>query len=151
LSYNGLLYVGTSAPSGIFAKVLVRGTDTTYTISDTGSGGTAKANNAYLALSEFDSKLYASFWNPDTTAVSKIRVFDASTWTDAYVGATTTLVPFIALPQDQATLFAVGGGLGFDGTLLETANGSSWNDRTAFLGQSSPSSTALPVFGVVVR
>jgi hypothetical protein len=153
LSFQGLLYVGTTAPAGTFAQVMYRGYDTVYYESAVGSGGTAKAENGYFALAEFKGALYASFWNPDSTVISEIRkqIAVPAGWSVVYSGATTTLVPFIGLAQDQATLFAIGGGLGYDGTLLETTNGTSWNNRTAFLGQSTPSSTALPVFGVVVR
>jgi hypothetical protein len=153
LSFQGLLYVGTTGHSSaaVFGKVLVRGTNGAYTTSLTGSGGTATGNNGFLALAEFKDDLYASFWNPDSTAVAKVYSFDGSSWSAVFSGATTTLVPYIGFPTDQSTLFVLGGGLGYNAVLLETTDGASWHDRTAFLTQSSPASTGVPCFGVVVR
>lgn len=151
LSYKGLLYVGTTATSGTFAKVLVRSSLGAYTTSDTGTGGTAQTNNAYLALAEFSGKLYASFWNPDTVKVSIIRSFDNTTWSTAYTGTGTTLVPFVGFPIDQTTLLAIGGGVGYLGALVGTSDGTTWTNLTAFLTQGSPEATGLPSFGVVVR
>lgn len=149
-SYKGLLYVGTTAAAGTFAKLLVRGVDNSYSTSDTGTGGTARTSNCYLAQAVFQSKLYASYWNNDTTAVSKIKSFDGTTWTTVYTGSGTTLVPFNAFPQDQTTLLAIGGGRHINGTLLSTTNGTSWSDYTAFLTQGLTNATGVPAYGVVV-
>lgn len=151
LSYKGLLYVGCSAPAATFAKVLVRSGAGVYTTSDTGTGGTATANNAFLALAEFEGKLYASYFNNDATKISKIRSFDNSSWSTAYTGASGTLVPFLGFPVDLAAgiLLAIGGGVGYNVALVSTPDGSSWTDRTAFLDQDATPSTGLPVFGIV--
>lgn len=151
LSYKGLLYVGCSAAAATFSKVLVRSELGAYTTSKTSSGGTAVANNAILALVEFESNLYASFFNADTTAVSKIYKFDNSSWTTAYTGASSTLVPFIAFPTDTSTLLAIGGGATYSAVLLYTTDGASWTDATVFLSQGSPASCGLPCFGIVMR
>ncbi len=151
LSYKGLLYIGCSAAAGTFAKVLVRGVDGTYGTSNTGSGGAAIDNNAFLAMSEFQGNLYASYFNNDAPKVSKIYKFDNSSWTTAFTGSGTTLIPFVSLPVDLVSLFAIGGGKTFDGTLLFTSDGSTWTDRTAFLTQIGTNSTGLPCFGVLVR
>ncbi len=150
LSYKGILYVGTSNAAAAFAKVLRRSELGVYTTSQTGSGGTAAANNAFLALAEFSGKLYATFFNADTPLVSKIYKFDNTSWSTSYTGATSTLVPFIALPVDRTTLVAIGGGLSYNGTVLTTADGTTWSDKTAFLSQNSPASTALPVWGILM-
>lgn len=149
LSYKGRLFVGTTAAAATFAKILVRSEVGVYTTSDTGTGGAATANNGFLALAEFGGALYASYWNADTPKISKIRAFDNTTWTTAYTGATTTLVPFVGFPQDTGVLLAIGGSVGYSGTLLSTVNGTAWSDRTAFLTQFSPTSTGLPIFGVI--
>lgn len=151
LSYKGLLYVGTSNAAAAFAKVLVRSELGVYTTSKTGAGGTAVANNSFPALVEFNGNLYASFFNADTTKVSLVYKFDNTTWTTAYTGATTTLVPFIGFTIDNSILHAIGGGVGYEGTILTTSNGTSWSDKTVFLSQGVPASTALPSFGLVVR
>jgi hypothetical protein len=151
LSYKGLLYIGTTAAAATFAKVLVRGVTDAYTTSLTGTGGTAAANNGFLALTEFGGNLYASFWNPDTPLISTIRKFDNSSWTTVYTGSGTTLVPFVGFPQDEDVLFAIGGGLTYSGALVSTPDGTTWSNRTTFLTQTSPEATGIPAFGVVVR
>lgn len=152
LSFQGLLYVGTANAAASFAKVLVRNADSTYSSSLTASGGTARANNCFLALAEFSSNMYASFWNPDTTAVSKIYKFDGTTWTNPFSASTTaTRIPYVGFPTDLDTLLAIGGGLTYSAALLSTTDGTTWTDHTSFLTQSSPTSTGLPAFGVVIR
>ncbi|HXI27837.1 MAG TPA: IPT/TIG domain-containing protein, partial [Vicinamibacterales bacterium] len=44
-SFQGLLFAGTTAAAGTFAKIIKRATDGTWSTADTGSGGTATANN----------------------------------------------------------------------------------------------------------
>lgn len=151
LSYKGLLYVGTTAAAATFCTVLVRSELGAYTTSKTASGGTAVANNGILALAEFSGNLYASFFNNDTPAVSKIYKFDNSSWSTAYTGSSTTIIPYVGFPIDDSILLAIGGGIGYSAGLLSTANGTSWTDETVFLSQGSPASTGLPCFGVVVR
>lgn len=151
LSFKGLLYVGTSAPAGTFAPLRVRDAFGAYTTSDLGTGGVARENNCYLALTEYSSKLYASYWNPDTTAISKVRVFDGTTWSTSYTGSGSTLLPFLGFPQDQTTLLAIGGGVGYSAALIGTTDGTTWVNRTAFLTQGDLAATGLPAFGVVVR
>lgn len=151
LSYKGLLYIGCTAPAATFAKVLVRGTDNAYSTSTTASGGTAVANNGYLAMVEFGSNLYASYWNNDATPKSLIKKFDGTTWSTAYTGASTTLVPYVGFPADSGFLLAIGGGAGYDAVLLSTEDGITWANRTAFLTQQPGHSTGLPAFGVVVN
>jgi len=151
LSYKGNLLVGTTAPSGTFAKVLSRSTLGAYTTSTTATGGTAVANNGFLAMTEFQDNIYASFWNDDTTPVSKIYKFDNSTWSTVYTGSGTTNIPFIAFPQDSSVLLAYGGGLSYTAAIIRSTDGTTWVDRTAFLQQDSPVSTAIPVFGVLKR
>lgn len=148
--YQGNLYVGCSNQAGTFAQVLKRDTSGNWTTSDTASGGTATTNNAYLALAVFGTNLYATYWNNDTPVKSLIRQFNGSSWTTVYTGSGDTLVPLIGLPQDQGNLLAIGGGLTYNGAVVETQNGTSWTDNSAFL-TGNTGQTALPVFGVVVR
>jgi hypothetical protein len=150
LSFNGLLYVGTSAPAGTFAKILVRGVDNGYDDSLTGSGGTAAVNNCFPALAKFGANLYATFWNPDTAKVSKIHKFDGASWSTVYTATGSTISPYIALPVDQDVLFAIGGGIGYNAVLLASTDGADWDNRSAFLTDSGTPSTGQPVFGVVV-
>jgi hypothetical protein len=153
ISYKGLLYVGCSGSNGTFAKVLVRGTDTTYSTSLTATGGTAKTNNAFLSMVEFDENLYASYWNPDTpTAISRIRKFDNTTWSSVYAETNDSIFkPWQAFPNDSGYLLAIAGGVGYAASLISTTDGTTWTDNTVFLTQSGTTSTGLPAWGVVVR
>lgn len=147
-SYLGKLYVATDNAAAAFAKLLVRDSLGVYTTSDTGTGGTARVNNGYLALQVLGANLYASYWNNDTTPVSKIRKFDGTTWTTAYTGASTTLKPYIVLWLDNAEVYAIGGSKPYTATLLVTANGTLWTDLTAELPESTK--TLLPMVGALV-
>lgn len=151
LSYGGKLYVGTSAASGTFAKVLVRSELGVYSTAKTASGGTATANNEFPALVQFGDNLYASYWNNDGTPVSLIYKYDGSSWTTAYTGSGTTNIPFIGFPTDGEILLTIGGGVGYNAALLSTPDGTTWSDHSAFLSQGTPASTGVPVFGVVKR
>lgn len=150
-SFQGKLYVGTTGAAGTFAKVLVRDTAGAYTTSLTLSGGAATANNGVPALAEFSNKLYATYYNADTPVVASIRKYDGTSWSVAYTGSGSTLVPFVGLPTDLSTLLAIGGGVGTAAVLLKTADGTTWTDQSVFLSQSSPSSAGLPAFAVVVH
>lgn len=150
-SFQGKLYMGTTGAAGTFAKVLVRDTAGAYTTSLTLSGGAATANNGVPALAEFGSKLYATYYNADTPVIASIRKYDGSSWSTAYSGSGTTLVPFVGLPTDLTTLLAIGGGVGTAAVLLKTADGTTWTDQSVFLSQGTPSSTGLPAFAVVVH
>lgn len=147
-SYLGKLYVGTDNASGSRGKVLVRDTAGAYTTSDTGAGGTAAINNGYLALQVLGANLYASYWNGDTTPISKIRKFDGASWTTAYTGSDDTLKPFIVLWLDNAEIYVVGGGKPYTACLLVTSDGTTWTDLTAELPESD--NTMLPMVGAVV-
>lgn len=149
VSYKGLLYIGCTAPASTFAKVMVRQADNTYATSLTATGGTAAANNGFPSMVEFEGDLYAGYWNDDSTEVAKIYTFDNSSWTTAYTGSGDTIVPYVALATDGDFIYAIGGGSGRDAVLLTSTDGSSWNDRTVFLHQSSPASTGLPAYGMV--
>lgn len=151
LSYQGKLYIGTTAAAATFAKVIVRSELGVYTTSQTASGGAAVANNGFPAIVEFGGNLYASYWNNDGTPVSLIYKFDSSSWSTVYTGSSTTNIPFIGFPTDNSILLAIGGGTSYDAALLSTTNGTSWSDRSAFLAQGTPSSTGVPVFGVVMH
>lgn len=149
LSWHGTLYAGTTAAAATFAKVLKRAADGTWSTADTGSGGTATANNGFLSLCDFGTKLYASYWNNDTPAVAKIRsTSDGTTWGTGFIGSSGTLRPFIVLFVDNGELFAVGGGLSLTAAILRTQNGASWTNLTAELPDTSE--TALPAVGVLV-
>lgn len=151
LDFQGNLYIGTTAPALSFAKVLKRDSLGAYTTSTTASGGAAASNNGVLALAEFSSKLYASFWNADTPNISKIYKFDGSSWSTSYTGSSGTLKPFVGFPTDNSVLLAIGGGAGYQAALVSTPDGITWSDRSAFLSQGTPTSVGLPAFGVVVR
>lgn len=150
LSFQGTLFVGCTAAAGTFAKVIKRATDGTYSTAETGSGGTAKANNGFLSLAEFSGSIYAGYWNADTpTAITSIRKSaDGTTWVVSFTGATTTLRPIIALVVDNGLLYAIGGGSALTAAILRTPDGTTWTNLTAQLPDTLE--TALPVFGVVV-
>ncbi len=148
LSYKGKLYVGSDNAAGSRGKILVRDSAGAYTVSDTGSGGTASVNNGYLAMAVFEDNLYASYWNDDTPDTSLIRKFDNTSWTTAYTGASTTLRPFILLLVDSEELFAIGGGGLMTGAIVRTDDGTTWTNLTAQLPESDK--TLLPIYGVEI-
>jgi hypothetical protein len=149
VSYKGKLYVGTDNAAASRGKVLVRDTAGAYTTSQTGAGGTnAVVNNGYLQLTVFGSNLYASYWNNDTTAYSKIEKFDGTTWSNSFVGATTTIKPYIILAVDDGALYAFGGGKLLAAAIVSTLDGITWTNLSAELPETD--TTLLPLFGVVV-
>jgi hypothetical protein len=149
-SFQGSLYVGTTAAAGTFAKILRRNPAGTYTTVDTMSGGTATANNGYLSMKEFKGSLYAGYWNNDTPPVAAIRVSgDGTTWVSpAGSGTATPHRPILVLGVDDGTLFAIGGGPSLAIQLLSTQDGALWTDLTPQIPDTTE--TAVPAFGVVV-
>jgi len=147
-SYLGKLYVGTDNAAASRGKVLVRDTAGAYTTSQTGAGGTAKVNNGYLALTVLGANLYASYWNNDTTVISRIEKLSAGSWSTAYTGVGTTLVPYIQLQVDNGELYALGGSVPYDAALVVTSDGTTWTDLTPELP--AETATLLPMFGAVV-
>lgn len=148
-SWRGTLYAGTTVPAGTFAQIRARGSDNTWTVVDTASGGTAKANNGHLAFCAFGNALYASYWNADTPAVATIRsTTDGTTWTTRYTGAAGTLRPFIVLTVDDAQLFAIGGGAHLTAAILRTPDGMTWTNLTIELPDTDK--TALPAAATLV-
>lgn len=147
-SYGGKLYVGTDNAAASRGKVLVRDTAGAYTTSQTGAGGTARVNNGYLALTVLGANLYASYWNNDTTVISRIEKYTGSAWSTAYTGVGVTLRPFISLILDNAEIYALGGSIPYDAALVVTSDGTTWTDLTALLPVET--ATLLPMFGAVV-
>lgn len=147
-SHRGKLLIGTDNIDANFAKVIIRNSAGVYSTSTTGTGGTAKVNNGWYAMAEIGGYLYASFFNNDATAISKIYQWDDvnTAWTLVYTGAGVTLRPFIAMFVEANSLYVLGGGLGLTAALLSTPDGSVWTDLTAFL---TGTSTAVPIFGTV--
>jgi hypothetical protein len=129
---------GTFAKIAGLTQISNNGTNSislTFSLIESGSGGTAAAGNAFLALVRFKNNYYASFWNPDTPAVSKIRKYTAlnsgATKSDAWVGSGDFLKPVIGLfSPDGNVLYAILGGAGAPGKLLSTTDGDTWTDRT---------------------
>ena len=148
VSFQGKLLVGTDNADALRGKVLARSADSTYAVSDTGTGGTAKVNNGYLSMVEFQSNVYASYWNPDTTAISLIRKFNGSAWSTVYTGTTATLRPFISLFVANNKLYAIGGGNNLSAALVRSTDGTTWENLTPYL-VGPTTETALPVFGLV--
>lgn len=156
LSFEGLLYIGCSA-SGAAAKVLVRGTDNAYTTSQTGSG--TATNNAFLTMSLFGDALYATYWNPATKSeIYQLTFVEGDSdplvplWTKVYDQNDDSITkPWVALPVDDTVMLAIAGGLSYSGALILTEDGTTWEDRTVFLTQSTTSSTGLPGWAIVVR
>lgn len=146
-SYHGKLLVGADDIGGTFAKVLLRDSAGAYTTTKTASGGTATLNNGFLSMIVFQDNLYATYWNPDTTAIAVIYKFDGTSWTTAYSGADGLLRPYVGQYITNNTLLTIGGGNALSATILETADGTTYTDRTA---QMIGTSTASPVFGEVV-
>jgi hypothetical protein len=147
-SYKGRLFVGTDNAAGSFSKILVRSAAGAYSTSDTGAGGTARVNNAFLHMIVFGDNLYATYYNPDTTAVAYIRKFDNTSWSTVYTGSALTLRPYIIQFQGKDSLYVVGGGDSLRASLIRSTNGTTWVNLTAYL--SGPiTETALPAFGVV--
>lgn len=147
-SYLGKLYVGSDNAGGSRGKVLVRDTAGAYTVSDTGSGGTAVVNNGYLSMVVFGGNLYASYWNNDGTPIARIRKFDGTTWSTAFAGSSTTLKPYILLFEEHNFIYAIGGGKLLVGAILSSADGTTWTNLTSVLPETNR--TLLPVFGTIV-
>jgi hypothetical protein len=149
-SYQGKLYVGANATAAMGTnKLLVRDSLGAWSTSFTATvAGTFRASNGFPAMVVFNDKLYASYWNPDTTADSYIKRFDGASWATVYTGAGVTLRPFIALFESQKTLFALGGGSALSAALVSTPDGGTWTDLTAFL-TGPTTSTALPIIGKI--
>jgi hypothetical protein len=155
-SFRGSLYVGSDNAAGAFAKILVRAVAGTYSTSDTEAGGTARVNNGVLHMTEFKDKLYATYWNPDTTNLAEIRSFDGTTWASVYDGAAGTVRPYIASfiatdPDDlQSYLYMVGGGSGLSAALVRSLSGDAgtWVDMSEYL-VGPTDKTALPIVGMV--
>jgi hypothetical protein len=148
VSYNGSLYVGSDNAAGSFAKVLVRTSLGAWSTSTTATGGTARVNNGFLYLKEFNSNLYAGYWNPDTPAVAKIYKYDGTSWSTVYTGAAGTLRPYIGMFVLNNALYTIGGGNQLTAVLLTSTNGTSWTDLSPQL--TGADATAVPVFGEVV-
>ncbi len=150
-SFNGTLLVGCSTTNAGGAKVIARDTSGNWTTSTTGSGGTAKDNNFWPAMATFNGNMYATYWNPDTPAVSKIYKFDGTTWSTVFTATVAAnKIPYVGLTTDSGYLLAIGGGLTYDAQLQSTTDGTTWADNSVFLTQGSPNATGLPCFGVVV-
>jgi len=148
-SYLGKLYVGSDNAAGAFAKVLVRDSAGAYTTSLTATGGTARVNNGFLSMMLLGTNLYVGYWNPDTTAVSKVYKFDGTNWTTAYTGAATTLRPYIGMLVTDNYLLTIGGGSALSASLIGTSDGATWDNLTPFLTGATSTETALPIFGMV--
>lgn len=148
ISYGGQLYVGTSNVAAAFGRVVKRDTAGAWTSVETGVGGTARINNGYYSLIVFLGSLYATFWNNDGTAIAKVRKFDGTTWTTAFTGATLTLRPYMLTFLANKLLYVVGGGVGQRACLIRTADGTTWDNLTAYLA-GPITDTALPLYGVV--
>jgi hypothetical protein len=148
VSYRGNLMVGTDNAAASRGKVLQRTPAGVWSTSQSGSGGSAVVNNGYLSMVLFGTNLYASYWNKDTTAVSRIEKFDGSTWTLVFLGAGSNLKPFMQLAVDSNTLFGFGGSIGYSACVIRTDNGTSWVDQSAELPETT--GTFLPNFGAVV-
>jgi hypothetical protein len=97
---------------------------------------------------EFESNLYASYWNPDTPAISLIRKFNGSTWATVYTGSSGTLRPFIVQFIAHDYLYAIGGGDALSASLIRSADGTTWDNLTSYLAGPS-TETALPSYGLV--
>lgn len=146
-SFQGKLMIGTDAGAAVFGKVLARSPDGTYATSDTGSGGTAKVNNGFLAMAQLGDNLYVSYFNNDTTKISYIRKYTGSAWSTAYTGSGATLKPFLGMFIEANKLYAIGGGLQLQAALVNTPDGTTWSDLTAFIPGST--ATGIPIFGTV--
>jgi hypothetical protein len=149
LSYQGYLVIGTSRVAGTFATLLVRNPAGAYITIATGTGGTARANNGWLAMKIFQNTLYVSYWNPDGTAISTIWSVQGVV-TLVYTGATGTLRPFIAFAVNNGTqqMFALGGGSGLRAALVTTLNGTVWTDLSTILN-TIVTETLTPAFGFI--
>lgn len=150
-SFGGKLYVGTVNVDAVRGKVLQRDETDTWTVTRTGSGGTAKLNNGFLTLYNYqDTTLYASYWNDDATPISHIDAFDGTTWTTSFTASTVAnRRPYIVFMFDGTFLFAVAGGMGRTGAIQRSDDGgATWLDLTAQLPESNK--TLLPIVGIEV-
>lgn len=147
-SFQGNLLVGVDQTAGTFAKVLSRTPLGVWSTVNTATGGAATLNNGFLYLKEFNSNLYATYWNPDVPAVAKIYKFDGTTWSTVYTGAAGTIRPYIAMFTSKNVLYTAGGGNSLTASLISSSNGTSWTDLSANL--TGGTATAVPIFGEVI-
>lgn len=109
------------------------------------SGGSAASGNAFLSGAVFKGVSYVSFWNADTTPISKIYQVgwdsDTSTSTLTEVWAAGSDTDFqkpinqLYTPDNQLLYAAFGG---TTGQLLVTSNGTAWTDVSTSLPDSCP-------------
>lgn len=135
VSFDGKLYIGTTAEAATFGKILTRDSAGTIATSITGSGGTAKDNNGFLAACVFRNELYATFFNNDSTPVATIHKFDGTNWSTVYTGSAGdgTNVQFIGIFVAHDNIYAVGAPTDAPVVLLGSLDGDSWLDLSAFL------------------
>jgi hypothetical protein len=141
LDYHGALYVGTTAPNAVEAKILRKDPLGVWTLAFTASG-TPAANNGFSYLVEFQGNLYAAYWNG--TAQTLIHKYDGTTWTLAYTWASPR--PIIGMFVADDVLYAIGGSSQLQGGVLRTDDGTTWLDESSHL---QGSFTALPAFAAV--
>lgn len=150
-SYQGKLYIGCNATAAMGTnKILVRDSLGAYTTAFTATvASTFRASNGFPAMFVFNNKLYASYWNPDTTPDSYVKQYDGGSWQTVYTGAGSTLRPFVGIFQSKNTLFLVGGGSGLSACILSSTTGVSWTDLTANLPGPQTTETAMPIIGQI--
>ncbi len=150
--YDSALYVGTGlVTSGAFAHVwqlsiTAAGLWTGVPVL-TGAGGTGATSNSFPSMIEYQSKLYASYFNPITaTGTSVIYQFDGTTWTGVFTSSgSAQRVPY-SLFVDKDTLYAVSS---FDSTgshrVLITTDGTNWTDKTTGVAAVCGTKVMIPV------
>jgi hypothetical protein len=149
VSYQGKLYIGTDAGAGTFAKVIVRDSAGAYSTSLTATGGTARVNNGFPHMIVFQNKISATYWNPDTTLISKVYQYDGTSWTTQFNGSTTTnLKPYILQFLALDNLYILGGAKDRGAFIMRTADLVSFTELTQFL--TGPlTETVIPTYGMV--
>lgn len=144
--------VGVEGPVGVFATAAAIASINTSTGAVTfhnpasASGGAAAAGNAFLSACPFKGITYTSYWNPDSTPISKIYQvgWDGGTNTSLLTqvweaGGEASLQKPINLlfSPDGQILYALMGGSGTGG-LLSTIDGVNWIDRSNTLPADCP-------------
>lgn len=147
LPFGTSIYVGAYMASGTFGKVYKIDSSYTLTTSTTAApGGTAQSYNGFTAMVEFESNLYAAYWNDDATDVTLILKFNGSSWSTVKTISGAGARPIMMFSVYDGTCYAYGGGDAKTGILYSSADGTTWTDISTLLPTSKE---AIPFMGTV--
>lgn len=144
-SYKGKLYVGMHDRNSTTARVMVRGSDGSYSQSTTAGNGNG---SVWADMLVFGDNLYACHLdNNGASSITTIRKFDGSSWSTVKTIDSATATPRcgVAMAVHNGRLYVLCINSAQDGLVTHTADGSSWTDQTSNLTNND----LVSIFGVV--